>query len=258
MGGTRGIEAMDPLDLREWEGAGIHAKVARRWIGAGFELEKAVELTAAGFEPEEPKEWTDSGFTLDETVKLKASGLEAQDAKEWKERGFTPHEASDLIEAGLEDSHEALIWSMSELNLADARDIKSSIKRNHSGDKEIDNGSDVLDSRDVLARILRLAEERVLAGYGGEELDEDLADELEKLQELEKDARAMSDWQYGATLVRDSYFLDYAQETAEHNMADEGPPAWPNNHIDWEAASEELKMHYSEVSFSGVTYWARK
>ena len=32
---------------------------------------------------------------------------------------------------------------------------------------------------------------------------------------------------------------------------------WPNNHLDWKAAAEELQLDYTEVDFDGVTYWTR-
>jgi len=64
------------------------------------------------------------------------------------------------------------------------------------------------------------------------------------------------DW-YPATLIRDSYFRDYAQELAEDIGAINRDASWPNNCIDWDRATRELQMDYSDVEIYGVTYWYR-
>lgn len=68
---------------------------------------------------------------------------------------------------------------------------------------------------------------------------------------------ATSSWTYGVTLIRDSYFEDYAQQMAEDIGAINRDATWPLNHIDWEAAAEALKGDYTSAEFDGVTYWAR-
>lgn len=65
------------------------------------------------------------------------------------------------------------------------------------------------------------------------------------------------DWHYGETLIRDSYFQDYAQELAEDVGAIDAAATWPNTCIDWEWAARELQMDYTAVEFDGVTYWTR-
>lgn len=152
----------------------------------------------------------------------------------------------------------------------------------------ITNDEDLIDSRDVIARIEELSEleaqERRLAelraletdpGVSDDEaaelaslreqaeeygvgLDEDQTEELEQLRELASDGESNAgDWKHGATLIRDSYFEEYAEQLADDIGAIDKDANWPVNCIDWEAAADELKIDYSTVSFGGVDYWVR-
>ena len=116
--------------------------------------------------------------------------------------------------------------------------------------REISNSDDLIDSRDVIERIdeLEAMDER-------EDWEEDELTALRALAAEGQDYAA--DWKYGAALIRDSYFEDYAQQTAEDLGAISRDAAWPLNHIDWNAAAEELKIDYSSISFDGVDYWVR-
>jgi pyruvate/2-oxoglutarate dehydrogenase complex dihydrolipoamide acyltransferase (E2) component len=66
-----------------------------------------------------------------------------------------------------------------------------------------------------------------------------------------------ADWEYGETLIRDSYFKEYAQELADDIGAINRDATWPNDCIDWDRAARELQMDYTSVDFAGVTYWVR-
>ena len=158
--------------------------------------------------------------------------------------------------------------------------------------REISNDQDVIDSRDVIARIEELEAEReeltgILAdaeelaaniagsdGHGAngaykadeatamrdearealKEWDEsEEAAELKALKALADDAEGYcDDWKHGAALIRDSYFEAYAREMAEDIGA-----TWPNDHINWEAAADALKQDYTSADFGGVEYWVR-
>jgi len=88
--------------------------------------------------------------------------------------------------------------------------------------------------------------------------DWDDADEYRALKELCEEAEGYSgDWPHGATLIRDSYFTEYAQKLAENIGAITRDIAWPACHIDWEEAADSLKQDYTSVEFDGVTYWVR-
>jgi hypothetical protein len=127
------------------------------------------------------------------------------------------------------------------------------------------NTDDVIDSRDIIARIEELEsdieaaeedEDEVLDEAAEEEL-ETLVEELETLKTLADEASGSPDWSYGEALIRDSYFQDYAQELAEDCCGMPNPDQWPARCIDWEQAARELQMDYMSVDFDGVDYWIR-
>jgi len=118
--------------------------------------------------------------------------------------------------------------------------------------REISNSDDVIDSRDVIARI------EELEGMG---IDKNLAlkdlDELNALRALQEEAEGYApDWQHGATLIRDSYFEDYCEELCKDIGAlPQDIPSYIE--IDWAATAENLKVDYTSADFDGVTYWVR-
>jgi hypothetical protein len=152
--------------------------------------------------------------------------------------------------------------------------------------RDFSNSDNVIDSRDIIARIEELQDERsslqedveeasdrvkdLEDGDDSTEADEHLAQTEASLQEWDEengeelktllalqDECNWGDWSYGTTLIRDSYFQDYAQEFAEDIGAINSAAGWPNNCIDWEQATRELQMDYTSVEFDGVTYWLR-
>lgn len=152
-----------------------------------------------------------------------------------------------------------------------------------------DKYDDIIDSRDVIARIEELEAERdalqetvyewenaigdtdeedekqaAAEELGRAEIDleewdaSDAADELRILKALADEASGYAaDWRHGEALIRDSYFKDYAMELAEDIGAIDRNAQWPNTCIDWDQAARELQMDYSAVDFDGVTYWIR-
>lgn len=157
--------------------------------------------------------------------------------------------------------------------------------------REISNAEDVIDSRDVIARIEELEETRDDLQTSADDAAsdrEDLADdaddsarqdadkafaaandslaewresedaaELKALTEFAAEAADYADdWRYGATLIRDSYWTEYVEEL----LRDIGdlPQNIPSYIvIDWEATGENIKVDYTSVEFGGVTYWVR-
>jgi hypothetical protein len=121
----------------------------------------------------------------------------------------------------------------------------------------IDNTADVIDSRDIIARI-----EELRAQVGDTTLpEEDVIANTRELADLEALAKQgedyAADWAYGETLIRDSYFKTYAQELAEEIGAVSPSATWPNTCIDWDKAASELQWDYASVEFGSVTYWVR-
>lgn len=138
---------------------------------------------------------------------------------------------------------------------------------------EFDSGSDVIDSRDVVRRTEIFREAVAAMGIdpdavnpelnvdGIDELSEDdiaTVEEYAKLKELDDaGSNSADDWQFGETLIRDSYFKDYARELADDIGATNSESTWPNNYIDWDAAADALQQDYTSIEFDGVTFWVR-
>ncbi len=141
--------------------------------------------------------------------------------------------------------------------------------------REISNRDDVIDSRDVIARIEELESEMTDAmGEWQSESEltkpqalidweaEGFMDELEALRKLRDDADGSPDWEYGETLIRESYFTDYIEELIDdcYSLPKEmNSGEWPWRHmkIDFEAAADEARADYIEADFNGVTYLIR-
>lgn len=152
-------------------------------------------------------------------------------------------------------------------------------------------GDNTIDSRDVIERIEELQDERqsladeleeaeecVKSHHDGQldetldypehiewkrcknelaDWDEENSEELAELLKLAEQGEGYGDWEHGETLILDSYFEEYAQELASDIGAIKKDAEWPNNHIDWTAAAEELKNDYTELDFGGETYHMR-
>lgn len=137
------------------------------------------------------------------------------------------------------------------------------------GHGNVDNSEDIMDSRDIIARIDEL-ENDLQGTYETDDIEgmnfdtwlsiqdtEDLR-ELSMLRKLADECEGYADdWQHGASLIRDSYFQKYAEQFADDIGAIDRNATWPCNCIDWERATHELQMDYTSVDFDGVTYWVR-
>ncbi len=124
----------------------------------------------------------------------------------------------------------------------------------------VDNMQDVIDSRDVIARIEELQSEHdkwIFESFDNYSEDWEDINELDTLRELAKKAGDSPDWIYGEALVRDTYFKQYAMELAEDCDMVDSNATWPNNCIDWEKAAAELKRYYFCVDFDGIDYWIK-
>jgi hypothetical protein len=112
------------------------------------------------------------------------------------------------------------------------------------------NTADVIDSRDVIARIEELE--------NNEERTEHEAIELVDLRKLATYGESyIDDWQYGAQLVRESYFETHAHELADDCGMISRDAKWPHTCIDWKWAARELMHDYTALDYDGVTYYVR-
>lgn len=130
----------------------------------------------------------------------------------------------------------------------------------------------VIDSRDIQDTIddLQTEYDDLVEAYedatdDDDEAAENLANWLEEngnafttlLACKEEVEQYTSEWDDGAYMIADNHFEDYAQELAEDTGAIDRKAKWPLTHIDWDAAAEELKYDYAEVTIAGRSYWVR-
>lgn len=141
------------------------------------------------------------------------------------------------------------------------------------GRQSIDNGQDIMDSRDVIKAFEEMAQERedllemiedaedadekIDAEAALKDWDETNGPDFEALEALCAEGEDVEDWVHGVTLIRDSYFKEYAQQFAEDIGAINREASWPNSCIDWDEAASELQQDYTSIEFDGVTYWVR-
>ena len=124
------------------------------------------------------------------------------------------------------------------------------------------NTDDVIDVRDIIARVEELRE--AIEAYA-EKMDDwqentDNAEELATLESLLSelcgnggDEQWEGDW-YPITLIRDSYFEDYTDEMLEDcDYLPKDLPSYLTITVDYRA----LQMDYSSVEIDGTTYLYR-
>jgi hypothetical protein len=145
--------------------------------------------------------------------------------------------------------------------------------------RSIDCFADMLDSRDIIARIEWLEEDRethadsiaAASEYADESPEYDAlmttgradwdatspdAEELAALTALAKECEGVRDWEDGAELIRASYFTEYLEEMLKSCGA--VPSDLPHYIvIDWDATARDLAYDYSSVEFGDVSYWVR-
>jgi len=130
----------------------------------------------------------------------------------------------------------------------------------------ISNTDNIIDLRDVIARVEELRDERDASDipaneYGGP--NDTWSDEREELSQLESfldeckgnggDEQWNGDW-YPVTAIHDDYFESAMDELLE-DIGDlpKNLPCYLTITVDYDA----LKMDYTSVEFYGETYWVR-
>ena len=131
-------------------------------------------------------------------------------------------------------------------------------------DFKLDSSEDVIDVRDIIARVedLRHVRGDDLDAEEALELTESDATELAHLEAVLADLAGNGgdeqfegDW-YPITLIRDSYFTEYARETLEDcDYISKDFPHWIE--IDWTATARNIRMGYTSTEIDGVIYWYR-
>ena len=133
----------------------------------------------------------------------------------------------------------------------------------------VDLSADVIDVRDIIARVLELRAERdeYNEKMGSPDAWDGVPDgEPEELAMLEGILSALAGYGrdeefegdlYPVQLLAESYFQEYSQDLAEDCGMVDTNASWPMNCIDWEQAARELQMDYSSIEIRGSTYWYR-
>lgn len=125
---------------------------------------------------------------------------------------------------------------------------------------EVNEYEDLIDSRQVINRLEELSDlldTDEICECGAEHFTSDDAEEMAALAELANaGARSSDDWSHGATLVRDSYFQEYAKDYVNETTSVD-KDNWLYNHIDWDSVAADIQQDYTYMNFQGVTYWVR-
>jgi hypothetical protein len=97
-----------------------------------------------------------------------------------------------------------------------------------------------------------------LVAWGTSALGQEFAQLTALLEDLKGnggDEERLGDW-YPITLIRDSYFTDYAQELIED--CGDIPRNLPDYiQIDWQATARNIRVDYLSCEIDGITYWYR-
>lgn len=101
---------------------------------------------------------------------------------------------------------------------------------------------DILSARDINAHLVTLRD----ALADGLDVEDDIA-AYEALSDAASDGLGAERWADGATIIKSSYFEEYAQTYAESIGAIEDCGRWPATYIDWEQAADSLKQDFIEV-----------
>ena len=130
-------------------------------------------------------------------------------------------------------------------------------------DWKFDGTEDTLDSREIIERIEELEAELEDSDNHSEDDFADMARELAALKALASEAEDSPDWQYGETLIHDSYFTEYTEQLIDDCYPEVSKALassdWPMTclKMDYEKAARDLKVDYMPVEFNGSTYWIR-
>lgn len=112
-------------------------------------------------------------------------------------------------------------------------------------------GEDYIDSRTIIEKYDELKSEIE------DDEREPTEDEGEFMDAVDDLSNEVSEWDFGAQMIREDCFEDYARQFAEDIGAINGKEAWPLTYIDWEAAASALQQDYGSVSFLGHDYLVR-
>jgi len=158
----------------------------------------------------------------------------------------------DLIRAidDLEGGREAL-----QEDVDTAQETIDSLEADYE-DLENDEGS-TEDLNAIGYKIDEAREEKQRAEKALSDWHDDEGEDLKTLQNFAEQVEGYAaDYHHGETLIRESYFTEYAEELVKdcYGLPSDLPSFLV---IDWEATADNIKVDYSEAEFDGVTYYFR-
>jgi hypothetical protein len=123
----------------------------------------------------------------------------------------------------------------------------------------IDLSDDIIDIRTIIERVEELENE--IAPTEAQQWDNRdeyavLTAILDELEGAGGDEEWRGSW-YPATLIRESHFVDYAEELACDCGDYPKQVRWPYTCIDWDQAARELQHDYTPIDIDGATYFYR-
>ncbi|AXQ69614.1 hypothetical protein HOU03_gp154 [Caulobacter phage CcrSC] len=181
------------------------------------------------------------------------------------------------IETYDDEDREAVESLRYALLMLDGERYASDVQFEDVDEAEFSNRDDTIDSRQIVERVEVLRSALETAGFDTADLsaledldadeavkDADQRDAFNAIREeflilarmVEEGGNYGEDWRFGATLVRESYFTEFAQEECESlGFISKDFPSWIA--IDWEKTAETMLHDYTEIDFDGVSYYVR-
>ncbi len=144
-------------------------------------------------------------------------------------------------------------------DILDSRDIIARIDELESAESDLESATDELEEMEEEeggATAAQLATARETRNDAADSFPSEDRRELVTLREI-ADQGNYGDWDHGATLILDSHFVAYAEQMAEDIGAISADAQWPLSYIDWDAAADALKADYTEIDVDGETYFMR-
>lgn len=117
--------------------------------------------------------------------------------------------------------------------------------------KVITGEEDVLDSRDIIARLI------LLEDLEPDQMSDDEAEELELLKQASELGKKYSDdWEFGAQFVAERYFEDYCRGLCEEDGS--VPNDMPDYIvIDWGRTADNMLLDYTEINIGRHIFFIR-
>lgn len=164
------------------------------------------------------------------------------DSRDIIERFEELKDEKESLESDVSEVEEAIYEIMSELENSDTPDS------NEAWNAEVDATEEKLNALRQDLENAKIA----LSTW----LDEN-QEEFNALESIVDECSGYGDFEHGETLISEEYFPQYAEDFASDMGAIDRNANWPLNHIDWNAAADDLKTDYTATEIEGTTFYFR-